>query len=191
MARTTPTLEEIEAVFLALSHEARRHILLMLSHLGGELSSGYLATRFEHSWPTTTRHLGVLEQAGLVEGRREGRGSHYRINREKLIRVVEGWLKNLDEAAAFYAKLLGYEGKRHPGSRHYFDCGGVILAVLDPTAGGLTPTPNPKSLYFAVKDLEAVHARATALKALAPYKVHGEPAGASAHRTWGERAFSV
>ena len=96
MARTTPTLEEIEAVFLALSHEARRHILLMLSHLGGELSSGYLATRFEHSWPTTTRHLGVLEQAGLVEVRRKGRGSHYRINREKLIRVVEGWLKNLE-----------------------------------------------------------------------------------------------
>jgi hypothetical protein len=27
--------------------------------------------------------------------------------------------------------------------------------VLDPTAGGLTPTPGPKSLYFAVRDLEA------------------------------------
>ena len=100
-------------------------------------------------------------------------------------------VKNLDEAAAFYAKLLGDEGKRHPGSRHYFDCGGVILAVLDPTAGGLTPTPNPKSLYFAVKDLEAVHARATALEALAPYKVHGEPAGAIAQRPCGEKSFYV
>ena len=47
-------------------------------------------------------------------------------------------VSNIDEAAAFYAKLLGTEGKRHPGARHYFDCGGVILAVLDPTAGGLT-----------------------------------------------------
>jgi catechol 2,3-dioxygenase-like lactoylglutathione lyase family enzyme len=98
---------------------------------------------------------------------------------------------SLDEAAAFYAKLLGIEGKRHPGSRHYFDCGGVILAVLDPTVGGLTPTPGPKSLYFAVNDIETVHARAKSLKALAPYKVHGEPAGTVMERPWGERSFYV
>lgn len=98
---------------------------------------------------------------------------------------------NLDEAAAFYAKLLGTKGQRHPGARHYFDCGGVILAVLDPSAGGLTPTPGPKSIYFAVHDLDAVHARAAALKALAPYKVHGEPAGAAVKRPWGERSFYV
>ena len=89
------SLEEIEAVFMALSHEARRHILLILSHLGGELPSGYLATRFQHSWPTTTRHLGVLEKAGLVEVRRHGRSSHYRVNRERLFRVIGGWLENL------------------------------------------------------------------------------------------------
>jgi catechol 2,3-dioxygenase-like lactoylglutathione lyase family enzyme len=98
---------------------------------------------------------------------------------------------NLDEAAAFYAKLLDQEGKRHPGARHYFDCGGVILAVLDPTKGGLTPTPGPKSLYFAVRDLDAVHARAKELRALAPYKVHGEPAGEPIERPWGERSFYV
>jgi DNA-binding transcriptional ArsR family regulator len=90
------TLEEIEAVFGALAHEARRHILLTLSHLGGELPSGYLAARFQHSWPTTTRHLNVLEKAGLVEVRREGRSSHYRLNREKLERVVGGWLRHLE-----------------------------------------------------------------------------------------------
>jgi len=98
---------------------------------------------------------------------------------------------DLDQAAAFYAKLLGDEGKRHPGARHYFDCGGVILAVLDPTAGGMTPTPGPKSLYFAVHDLDAVHARARALEALAPYKVHGQPAGEPIQRPWGERSFYV
>jgi catechol 2,3-dioxygenase-like lactoylglutathione lyase family enzyme len=98
---------------------------------------------------------------------------------------------NLEEAAAFYTRLLGSKGKRHPGARHYFDCGGVILAVLDPTAGGLTPTPGPKSLYFAVPDLDAVQARAAALKALAPYKVHGQPAGDPIKRPWGERSFYV
>jgi catechol 2,3-dioxygenase-like lactoylglutathione lyase family enzyme len=106
----------------------------------------------------------------------------------KIFRVTLEVAK-IDEGAAFYAKLLGLEGKRHPGSRHYFDCGGVILAVLDVAQGGMAPTPGPKSLYFAVDDLDAVHARAKSLKALAPYKVHGGPAGEITERPWGERSF--
>jgi catechol 2,3-dioxygenase-like lactoylglutathione lyase family enzyme len=98
-------------------------------------------------------------------------------------------VSNLDEAAALYANLLGNPGKRHPGARHYFECGGVILALLDPTAGGIKPTPGPKSLYFAVTDIEAVHARAQAQKALAPFAVHGQPAGDVITRPWGERSF--
>src|SRR4051812_5331734 len=95
MRRPARSMDEIDAVFMALSHQARRHLLLILSHLGGELPSGYLATRFHHSWPTTTRHLGVLEKAGLVEVRRQGRSSHYRVNREHLFRVVGRWLDDL------------------------------------------------------------------------------------------------
>src|SRR6185437_5268670 len=98
---------------------------------------------------------------------------------------------NLEDATKFYAELLGVPGKRHPGARHYFDCGGVILAVLDVSQGGLTPTPGPKSLYFAVRDVDAVHARAKQLGALAPYKVHGADAGAVTTRPWGERSFYV
>ena len=89
-------LADTEAVFAALAHEARRNILLILSHLGGELPSGYLAARFQHSWPTTTRHLRVLEKARLVEVRREGRGSFYRLNHERLRQVVETWLSHLE-----------------------------------------------------------------------------------------------
>jgi len=100
-------------------------------------------------------------------------------------------VSHLDQAAAFYAKLLASEGKRHPGARHYFDCGGVILAVIDPTQGGLAPTPGPKSLYFAVRDLDAAHARAAELGGLAPFKVHGQPAGEPIKRPWGERSFYV
>ena len=108
----------------------------------------------------------------------------------KLFRVTVE-VANLDEAASFYAKLFGIEGTRHPGARHYFDCGGVILALLDPTQGGLTPTPGPKSLYFAVTDLEPVHKRAKELGALAPYKVHGVAAGTIVKRPWGENSFYV
>ena len=89
------SLEDIDAVFHALAHEARRNVVLMLSHYGGELPSGYLAKRFQHSWPTTTRHLGVLERAKIVEVRREGRSSFYRLNRDRLQWVLQGWLDNL------------------------------------------------------------------------------------------------
>ena len=91
-----PSLKDVDLVFEALAHEARRHLVLLLSHLGGELPSGYLATHFQHSWPTTTRHLRVLEKAGLVEVRREGRSSHYRLNRARLQWVVGGWLRHID-----------------------------------------------------------------------------------------------
>jgi DNA-binding transcriptional ArsR family regulator len=86
---------EVDAVFLALGHQARRHMVLLLSHSGGELPSGYLASRFKHSWPTTTRHLKVLEDAGIVEVRRLGRAAMYRLRPERIESVVAGWLRHL------------------------------------------------------------------------------------------------
>jgi DNA-binding transcriptional ArsR family regulator len=85
-------LADIEKVFEALAHEERRHIVLLLAHFGPELPSGYLAARLSHSWPTTTRHLHVLEEAGIVVVRREGRNCVYCLDRERLQRVVGGWL---------------------------------------------------------------------------------------------------
>jgi catechol 2,3-dioxygenase-like lactoylglutathione lyase family enzyme len=98
---------------------------------------------------------------------------------------------DLDAATELYRDLLGLEGVRHPGARHYFDCGGVILAVLDVAQGGMQPTPGPKSLYFAVDDVKSVHERAARLGVLAPFSVHGEPAAEVLERPWGERSFYV
>ena len=108
----------------------------------------------------------------------------------KLFRVTLE-VADLERATELYAALFGLEGTRHPGARHYFDCGGVIVAVIDVSRGGMAPTPGAKSLYFAVDDLERVHARADQLGVLAPYQVHGEPAGAVTTRPWGERSFYV
>jgi catechol 2,3-dioxygenase-like lactoylglutathione lyase family enzyme len=98
---------------------------------------------------------------------------------------------DLDAASGFYAELLDTPGQRHPGARHYFGCGAVILAVLDVSEGGTRPRPGPKSIFFAVEDLAGVHARAKALDALAPFQVHGQPAGDMLERPWGERSFYV
>jgi catechol 2,3-dioxygenase-like lactoylglutathione lyase family enzyme len=108
----------------------------------------------------------------------------------KLFRVILE-VADLEQASALYAELFGQKGRRLPGARHYFDCGGVIVAVLDVSQGGMPPTPGPKSLSFAVDDIDAVHARAGQLGVLAPYEVHGEPAGDVIVRPWGERSFYV
>ena len=108
----------------------------------------------------------------------------------KLFRVTLE-VADLERATQLYAALFGLEGQRYPGARHYFDCGGVIVAVLDVSRGGMPPTPGPKSLYFAVDDVDSLHARAEQLGVLAPYQVHGEPAGAVITRPWGERSFYV
>ena len=48
-------------------------------------------------------------------------------------------VSDLERAAGFYAKLLGTEGRSIRGARHYFDCGPVILALVDVTTGAVEP----------------------------------------------------
>ena len=68
------------------------YVLLVLLHHGGEMTAGEIADRFECSWPTTTRHLKRLVDAGLVRVEPEGRERRYRLERETLARVAGGWL---------------------------------------------------------------------------------------------------
>ncbi len=99
---------------------------------------------------------------------------------------------NLDKAEEFYGTLLGDRGRRIPrASRHYIDCGPVILALVDVAGEGpeLKPTPLPDYIYFAVDDLEATHARARGLNCLSTEDVHGDSAGDIVTRPWGERSF--
>lgn len=85
-------LDELDRVFNALAHPARRHVLQVLNARGGAMNAGGLAARFSHSWPTTTRHLRVLEQAGLVTVDSDGRHRSYRLDRKRLLTVTDIWL---------------------------------------------------------------------------------------------------
>ena len=76
-------------------------------------------------------------------------------------------------------------------SRHYIDCGPVILALVDQTAGGEKAKPLPDKIYFAVGDLEKVYARASDMGCLSTDDVHGASAGEIVVRPWGERSFYV
>ena len=88
------------------------------------------------------------------------------------------------KAGRFYGELFGIKGRPVGGGRTYYDCGPVIFATLE--APG---RPGAESVYFAVDDLDAVHARARKLRCLSKEDVHGEPAGECIERPWGERSF--
>jgi predicted enzyme related to lactoylglutathione lyase len=110
---------------------------------------------------------------------------------DKLFRIILQ-VDDLDKAAAFYAKLLDDPGRRIPrASRHYIDCGPVILALVDVKAGGEEAKPLPDYIYFAVGNLEKVYARANELGCLSSADVHGASAGEMVVRPWGERSFYV
>lgn len=85
-------LVDLEEVLVALAHASRRQILLVLHYRGGEMSAGDIAGRFGCSWPTTSRHLRVLETAGLVAMEKRGRERIYRLDRERLLAVTDRWL---------------------------------------------------------------------------------------------------
>lgn len=80
-----------EAVFGALAHPARRRILMTLHFEGGSMTAGRIAAVFTHAWQTTTRHLQVLETAGLLVHEKRGRLRIYRIERHRL-ELARDWL---------------------------------------------------------------------------------------------------
>src|SRR3954471_15921109 len=74
----------------------------------------------------------------------------------KLYRVIIQ-VSDIAGAVAFYSRVLEMSGARVSPGRHYFDCGGTILACFDPRADGddFDTSTNPDHVYFAVDDLEA------------------------------------
>lgn len=80
-----------EAIFTALAHPARRRILHTLNFKSGAMAAGDIAAMFAHAWPTTTRHLQVLEAAGLVIHEQQGRGRIYRLDKKKLA-LARDWI---------------------------------------------------------------------------------------------------
>jgi ArsR family transcriptional regulator len=73
--------------FRALADETRRDILRLLRD--GPLTSGEIADRFNSSWPTISRHLAVLRDAGLVATTRNGQEIRYELNTSVFQDVIQ------------------------------------------------------------------------------------------------------
>lgn len=76
--------------FRALADATRRQILQDLRH--GEMTVGEIASHFDISGPSISRHLGVLRSAGLVHERRDGNRIYYSLAEERLALCVGGFL---------------------------------------------------------------------------------------------------
>jgi DNA-binding transcriptional ArsR family regulator len=84
---------DMDAVFHALASEPRRAMLGRLA--GGERTVGDLAGPFEMSVAAVSKHLKVLESAGLVERRAEGRTTVCRL-RARPLAEIERWVRRYE-----------------------------------------------------------------------------------------------
>ena len=79
----------VDSFFEALASRPRREILAYLS--AQELTAGEIASRFDMSAPAISRHLSVLEGAGLVSSERRGQYVVYRLNKDNLVNTLTGF----------------------------------------------------------------------------------------------------
>ncbi|MBI2235100.1 MAG: winged helix-turn-helix transcriptional regulator [Micavibrio aeruginosavorus] len=83
----------IESVFQALASQARRKILAYLSE--GELTAGEIAERFNMTKPSISKHLSLLEGAGLIKGDKRGQFIYYSLVRDNLVNTLDGFMQEV------------------------------------------------------------------------------------------------
>jgi len=80
---------QADKIFEALASGPRRQILAYLSK--AQLTTSELAARFEMTAPSMSRHLSVLENAGLVTSQRHGQRVLYQLNSDNLVNTLTGF----------------------------------------------------------------------------------------------------
>ena len=184
---TTQASSVTTAVLNALASDGRRRILRVIGERGGEMTSGEIAEQFSTAWSTTTRHLAVLRDAGLVSVVKRGRERVYRAHPaigEQALRLARAdlrsrkertmtktstalrldsamlYVRSVPESVAFYRKL-GFE---------LTDEIEGVARVAAPGGGHLKLHPVPENgstaseginLYFAISDVDAHYQRAS------------------------------
>ena len=83
-----------QQVFAALASAPRRRVIAFLAQTA--LSTSELAQRFGISAPAVSRHLAVLQRAGLVSAERQGQRVLYRLERDALLDALAGLASAVD-----------------------------------------------------------------------------------------------
>ena len=115
--------DRLSTTFAALADPTRRAILARL--LLGESSVGELAEPFAMSMPAVSKHLRVLERAGLIAQRRDAQWRRCRIDAGPLKEVSDWteryrqvWEERLDRLDDYVQQLKAKERKTHGRKRH-------------------------------------------------------------------------
>lgn len=113
---------ELDATFGALADATRRGILEQLSV--GESSVTKLAEPYEISLPAISKHLRVLEKAGLLSQEKDGRVRRCRLDASPMreasdwiARYQQFWEEQLDSLASFLDKLQNDEQPEEDGEK--------------------------------------------------------------------------
>jgi ArsR family transcriptional regulator, arsenate/arsenite/antimonite-responsive transcriptional repressor len=101
----------MDKVFEALSSTTRRKILAYLS--ATSMTAGEIADRFDVAKPTISKHLSVLEGAGLVRSERRGQFIHYSLVEANLVNTLTGFIQEVCPVA----RPLRRESKAHAKAR--------------------------------------------------------------------------
>lgn len=91
MNQMVNSIDTLDRTFGALSDRTRRAILQRLSR--GEATVSQLAAPFDMSMPAITKHLNVLERAGLIQRQRDGRMKRCSIRAEGM-KPAKDWLSS-------------------------------------------------------------------------------------------------
>ena len=113
---------ELDATFGALSDATRRGILEQLSH--GDSSVTKLSEPYEISLPAISKHLRVLEKAGLLSQEKDGRVRRCRLDAGPMKEVSDWisryqrfWEQQLDSLASFLGKLQNDDPPEEDGTK--------------------------------------------------------------------------
>ena len=118
------TEDRLSTTFAALADPTRRAILARLA--SGECSVTELAAPFDMTMPAVTKHLRVLERAGLIARRREAQMRPCRLEAAPLKEVAEWaeryhaiWERRLDNLEAYLQELKSKETKHARKQRRH------------------------------------------------------------------------
>ena len=101
----TPELAELIAARLRVIGDPMR-IRILDQLRGGELSVGELTTRLGTSQQNTSKHLGILLQAGIVGRRKEGTSSLYRVVDDGIFALCEQVCGGLQQQIAGLSAVI-------------------------------------------------------------------------------------
>ena len=83
----------MDDVFQALASTARRKILAYLS--ASDLTAGEIVERFDMSAPSVSKHLRILQNAGLITAEKKGQYVHYSLVRDNLVNTLNGFVQEV------------------------------------------------------------------------------------------------